>query len=310
MLCWDFKEPIVRKPDFFIVGAPKSGTTAMNKYLEQHPEIFIPRGKEFHFFGSDLKKSKRKYIHDADRYLSLFMKSQNEKRIGEASVMYLYSTMAPIEIKRFNAAAQIIIMLRNPVDMLYSFHSQLLYGGFEDIVDFKGALDAEEDRKQGKRIPQSALLLNALFYRDVAKYSRQVQRYFEVFSRETVHIIIFDDFKRNTGREYSETLRFLGVNLDFQPKFEVINPNKRARSKLVTKLYQRPPKLVRWPVRALIPLGIRRMLEEKTRHFNTKYQRRSDMDANLKESLKEEFAPEIEKLSELLDRDLTHWSRN
>jgi hypothetical protein len=201
-------------------------------------------------------------------------------------------------------------MLRNPVDMLYSFHSQLLYGGFEDIVDFKAALDAEEDRKQGKRIPHGTLLLNALFYRDVAKYSRQVQRYFEVFSRENVHIIIFDDFKRNTGREYSETLRFLGVNLDFQPKFEVINPNKRARSKLVTKLYQRPPKLVRWPVRALIPLGIRRMLEEKTRHFNTKYQRRSDMDANLKESLKEEFAPEIEKLSELLDRDLTHWSRN
>ena len=119
----------MRKPDFFIVGAPKGGTTAMNAYLGQHPEIFIAERKELHFFGTDLDFSSPRITQE--QYLSCFSEVQNEKRVGETSVWYLYSKQAAVEIKKFCPSANIIIMLRNPVDMLYSQHSQFLYNGNE-----------------------------------------------------------------------------------------------------------------------------------------------------------------------------------
>ncbi len=83
----------MRKPDFFIVGAPKCGTTAMKSYLGEHPEIFMPRSdREPHFFGTDLYK--RTFIRDEQSYLSLFAEAKNEKRVGEKSVRYLYSEQA------------------------------------------------------------------------------------------------------------------------------------------------------------------------------------------------------------------------
>jgi hypothetical protein len=303
------KEPIMRKPNFFIVGAPKSGTTALNEYLKQHSEIFIPRGKEFHFFGSDLKKSKKKYIHDINKYLSFFSAARDEKRIGENSVMYLYSKMAPRDIKEFNSSAKIIMMLRDPVDMLYSFHSQLLYGGFEDIVDFQVALHAEEERKRGLRIPKGAFLQDALFYHDVARYAEQVQRYFEVFGHENVHVIIFDDFKTDTAGSFRKTLRFLDVNEDFEPNYKIINPNKRARSRFVTNLYNNPPYMELWPDSTLLPRLLRNKAAKILRRVNTIYGPRSPMDPDLKKRLKSEFKPEADRLSELLGRDLSHWSK-
>src|ERR1043166_4244119 len=137
----------MRRPDFFIVGAPKSGTTAMHTYLAQHPEVFLAR-KEVHFFGSDLDLQND--IRDLSTYLELFAAATNELRVGESSVWYLYSRDAAKEIKQFSAASRIIIQLRNPVDMIYSLHSQLLYSGAEDIADFESALRAEE---RGRILP-------------------------------------------------------------------------------------------------------------------------------------------------------------
>src|SRR5882672_1680365 len=114
----------MRKPDCFIVGAPRCGTTAMYTYLGQHPEIFMSARKEPHFFGTDL--SSPALVRDEQQYLSLFAKAQNEKRAGEASVFYLYSQRAAREIHAFCPSARIIIMLRNPVEMMYSLHSRHL----------------------------------------------------------------------------------------------------------------------------------------------------------------------------------------
>ncbi|NLF38083.1 sulfotransferase, partial [bacterium] len=105
----------MRLPDFFIVGAPKSGTTALHAYLGRHPSIFVPARKEPHFFGSDIVSPA--FVRDRDAYLSLFAGATTEARVGEASIWYLYSKRAAREIKEFNPDARIIIMLRNPVDM-------------------------------------------------------------------------------------------------------------------------------------------------------------------------------------------------
>ena len=125
----------MRKPDFFIAGAPKCGTTAMHTYLQTHPEVFVSKVKEPSFFATDLHNS-NPLVCNIEEYLSLFAEVRDEKRVGEASTGYFYSQNAAKELKEFNPSASIIIMLRNPVDMMYSLHGQLLYQGNEDLVNF------------------------------------------------------------------------------------------------------------------------------------------------------------------------------
>ena len=106
----------MRKPDFFIVGAPKCGTTSMHRYMSQHPDIFMAQGKEPIYFGSDLKHD---WKVSQEQYFDLFRDADREQRIGEKSVWYMHSETAAAEIKAFDANADIIIMLRNPVDMMH-----------------------------------------------------------------------------------------------------------------------------------------------------------------------------------------------
>ncbi len=296
----------MRKPDFFIVGAPKCGTTAMTQYLRQHPDIYMPRKKELHFFGSDLESAW--FTRDEDAYLGWFTAVAAEKRVGEASVWYLYSQKAAVEIHAFAPHAQIIIMLRNPVDMLYSQHSQFLYNGNEDIPDFMAALAAEPDRKQGRRIPPQAHLVEGLFYRETARYTEQVKRYFDTFGRENVHIIIFDDFKADTAQVYRETLRFLGVDDTFFPELTVVNPGKTVRSRRMENVLRNLPLPV-LRLSRLVPASLRRSLFAGLKRANMRVQPRPPLNPADRRRLQDEFAPEIEALSALLGRDLTHWSR-
>lgn len=293
----------MRKPDFFIVGAPKSGTTALYRYLRPHPDIFMPSSKELHYFGSDLD-IRFGATRKEDDYLAHFRQAKDEKRVGEASVWYLYSQKAAAEIYTFCPAARIIIMLRNPVDMLYSQHSQFLYNGNEDIVDFAEALAAESDRKQGRRIPPETHFTAALFYRETAEYAEQVKRYFDIFDPDQVRIILFDDFRTDTAGVYRQTLQFLDVADDFQADFRVVNPNKRARSKALRRVLNRPPA---W-ARRLVPKPFRQGVRRQLKQWNTNYQSRQPIDPVLRRQLQAEFAPEVLHVSELIGRDLSHWS--
>ena len=185
-----------RRPDFYIVGAPKSGTTAMYSYLGQHPAVFLPEVKEYRYFGADLDIRDRP-APDLDAYLSLFVPASPAQRVGSAYVWYLYSKTAASEIRQFSRSARIIVMLRRPADMLYSLHSEHLSNGNEDIKDFDDALAAEEDRRAGRRIPAHAHLPQGLLYSEVPRYAEQLERYFGQFGREHVHVVIFDDFARD-----------------------------------------------------------------------------------------------------------------
>lgn len=297
----------MRKPDFFIVGAPKCGTTAMNDYLQQHPEIFLPQKKEINFFGADLVFYKPRVTKE--QYLSYFSEATDEKRVGEAAVWYLYSQQAAAEIKAFSPAANIIVMLRNPVDMMYSLHAQRLYNDNEDIRDFAEALAAEEDRRKGRRIYRNANNAMGFFYREAAKYTQQVRRYFDVFGRDKVQVIIFDDFRSDTPRVYRETCAFLGVDPQFRPLFTIVNPSKTVRSKTFRSFLRYPPQPVRRLVRLLGLRPVQWGLKDWLRNLNTRPEPRLPIDPELKRRLQGEFLPEVQQLSELLERDLTHWCR-
>jgi hypothetical protein len=294
-----------RRPDFFIVGAPKCGTTALCRYLARNPEIYMCPLKEPHFFGADITTSVS--VQDEEEYLALFAGVQDQKRVGESSVWYLYSKRAAAEIKEFSPAASIIVMLRNPVDVMHALHSQLLYIGREEIEDFETALDAESDRKRGLRIPRAATLKDHFFYRECVAYTEQIRRYVDVFGRENVRILIFDDFIADTPLVYRDTCKFLGVTAPADIRFEVVNANKRVRSKRLRALVDDPPLTLRKLGKPFTTRGLRHSALNRLRQLNTKYEPRRPMTPELRRRLQAEALPEVERLSNFLGRDLTSW---
>ena len=301
----------MKRPDFFIVGAPKCGTKSMDAYLKAHPQLFVPDRKEMLYFGTDLANPVRL---TEEEYLAYFSPARDDQRAGESTVWYLYSKRGAAEIKEFSPDASIIIMLRNPVDMIYSLHSQHLFGCYEDLDDFATALAAEEDRKVGRRLPAQTNMRNVpfcsdfLYYREVAKYTEQIKRYLDHFPRENIHFIIFDDLKRDTAEVYRQTLEFLGVDDTFQPDLSTLNANKRVRSETFRAFLVDPPKIVWKTAGALLPRKLHRRLFNKLREMNTVFVSRSPMEPQLRRTLQEEYRCEVERLGELLGRDLTGWS--
>jgi hypothetical protein len=295
-----------RRPDFFIVGAPKAGTTSLHDYLRQHPQIFMPALKELNYFGSDRTLRNTPRLSEAE-YLRMFARAPAGVRIGEASVSYLRSELAAREIAAFSPGAQAIVMLRNPVEMMHAMHSELVFLGAEDLVDFADAVAAEADRREGRRIPSAVNNSRAVLYRDAATFSSQVERYFAALGRDQVHVIVFDDFKADTHAQVRNTFRFLDVDESFSPRLEVINPAKVPRLRLVQRLLQSPPGWLRGAARRALPRTTRKRIYRGVQRLNARRQARSAMDPELRAQLTAEFAPEVERLERLLERDLSAW---
>jgi hypothetical protein len=266
----------------------------------------MPERKDISYFGSDLNFDRSRI--SPEEYLSLFRDANGVLRIGESSVWYLYSKRAAEEIKSFSPSASIIVMLRNPVDMLYAQHSQFLYNCNEDIPDFEAALKAEPERKQGKCIPSKSHFLEGLFYHETIKYAEQVERYFDVFGRENVHVILYDDFKQDTAKVYEDTLAFLGIDTSFRPTFQVINPNKTLRSRRLQEFLIAPPPALTRVFKQVTPQSLQGHLLKRLKRLNTQHTNRPALDPILRRRLQVEFQPEVQRISSLLGRDLSSWS--
>lgn len=131
-----------------------------------------------------------------DEYLNKFQNAEEEKLIGETSVWYLFSKNAAWEIKEFSPGAKIIIMLREPVEMLHSLHSQHLYNANEDVKDFKKAVALDTERRKGNKLPDSLENFELPLYRDTAMFAEQAKRYLTIFGKENVHLIYIKILKK------------------------------------------------------------------------------------------------------------------
>ena len=294
---------MTRIPDFFIVGAPKCGTTSMYEYLRVHPDIFMPGTKEPHYFGSDLDI--RAEPRSREEYLALFDEGASHKRAGESSVLYLFSKNAAREIHTFNPHARIVIMLREPVSAMLSWHGQLVSMMIEDIYDFEEAVRAQEARRRGERLPEAPRLRSGLQYEAVFSYAEQVERYFNEFNRAQVHIALLDDMIRDVAGTYRRVLEFLEVDPAFAPDFAVHNEKKWARSPAVSRFFRRN--------RGLRKLA-KRLAPKAARQWTTSALEKV-LPAPERPPIRPEFLsvlrarcrPDVERLSELIGRDLSDW---
>jgi GrpB-like predicted nucleotidyltransferase (UPF0157 family) len=285
----------MRKPNFFIVGAPRCGTTSMYTYLKQHPEIYVSIDKEPHFFGSDLSPMPGT-IREEALYLELFAGAGDRPRVGEGSVWYLSSERAPREIRAFAPEARILVLLRDPVQMAHSLYSLYSRTGNEDLPTFEEALAAEPERRQGRRIPPRAYFPEGLLYTEAARYAGKVERYFEVFGRENVHCILFEDFTRDTAAVYRRTLEFLGVDPGFEAELDPRRASLRVRMQAIRQLRHAPAEVKR-----------RMQFKEMKQHEGAAP--RAALSAELSARLRDLFAEDIARLGALLGRDLGEWAR-
>jgi len=294
------------KPNFFIVGAAKSGTTAMDTYLRRHPDVFMA-AKEPHYFADDLLEADNPALN-RERYESLFDGVGSEKIMGESSVFYLYSKTAAERIKAFNPDAKILIHIRNPVDVIPSHHSQVMYVGGEVISDLRDALAAETDRARGLNLPENFEWKKTLLYLDFVSFSEQINRFQKCFAPEQIKFNIFDDLKKDTRQTFRDTCRFLEIDPDIDVGFEVINANERMRNRWVMDFFVRNPSpWISAVAKTLLPLSVRDKIKKKIKNLNTSKEKRASVPDDIVRDLKDKLRPEIDKLSGLLGRDLSHW---
>jgi hypothetical protein len=297
-------------PNLFIVGAPKSGTTALASYLGSHPDVFVA-GKELSYFGTDVEflttKGGRWRI-GYDAYLEWFARAGDARFRTDRSVFYLYSSRAAAEIHTYDPGSRIIALLRNPVDQMHSQHSEMLFQGEEDIASFGPAIAAEAQRKRGDLVPRGCQKVFGLFYRDLAHYSDQVERYLARFGRDQVCVLLYDDLVADPALTYRQVLEFLDVDPGHRPEFGVVNANKVVRSPRVRDLLRQAPPGLRRLGRMVVPHErARATLRRRAHVLNTRGRVRPPMDPELRLRLTEEFAPEVHRLEGLLDRDLRAW---
>jgi hypothetical protein len=300
---------LAARPNFFIVGAPKCGTTALYEYLRPHPNIFLPDIKEPHYFASDLGTYRR--IKTAEDYAGLFSTATDRHlRIGEASVYYLRSAAALANIRHFDPDAKLIAMFRNPVDMLHSFHSQLLYVAEENVSDFETAWRMQARRREGHDLPRGSRGAFLLQYAEMGRLGSQAERLLATFPRDQAKLILYDDFARSPQAVYDDVIAFLGVTHDGRREFPRINDNKRARLPGLMGLLLKPPPAVRRTYRKIKQSVAPRALDavkEAIVSRNTVKERRASLSPEFRAELVETFRDEVALLGELLGRDLSHW---
>ena len=188
-----------KRPNLYLVGAPKTGSTSLYSYLAEHPQIFMCADKEPHFFCSDLheqckelhgKLIKFRYTSEPE-YQSLFQGVKDELVIGEASTSYLYSSLAAEKIHGFNPNAKIIVLLRNPIDLMNSWYHYIRYTSEEPVSTFEEALSLETARKSSlDNIPESVWYPARVYYRDLVQFDVQLQPYYKFFGQKNVKILI------------------------------------------------------------------------------------------------------------------------
>ena len=295
-----------RRPDFFIVGFPKCGTTSLYEYLKGHPDIFMPPAKEPRYFGgpdpSGPTTHDLVYPDDEQRYLNLFAEARDERRVGEATSGYVYSEAAPARIRGFQPDARIIVMVRDPIKMIQSFHSQRVEEGRERVATFEAAVAPEP---VGHR----------QYYIDSAGYARYLPRWIDAVGRDRVHVIVMEDLIADPIGTYVRVLQFLDIDQSYRPDFVAHNKRWTTRFPLLRRAAR--SRIPQWVLfRALPALAGETRVRHVVRRFRhsslgRKESRSTPMSPKLRSDLQRDLEPDVARLSEMLGRDLaTLWWAN
>lgn len=295
-------------PDFLVIGAARSGSTALFDYLGQHPEIHTSDPKEPHYFAFDGERPdfrgpgddemiNREVVTDEAAYRALFRADAGPLARGEGSVSYLYYEDAAANIRRAVPEVRLVCILRNPADRAYSAFRYVRARMYEPVADFREALSREEGRIE-------AGWHHIWHYRRMGRYADQLRRYYRLFDPEQIRVFRFEDFCRDPLPVLRDCYRFLGVDPDFRPRRTPVTvPSGEPRSRLLQRyLFRSPPG--RELLKRLVPGQVRRWITGRLRRSNLE---KVPMDPAIRRDLLDEYRNGIEELEELTGRPFTDW---
>jgi hypothetical protein len=289
----------VKAPNFFILGAPKCGTTSLAAWLAAHPAVYMSPLKEPAYFAADLKVDRP----ELQQYGALFSAAGDvHLAVGEASTCYLFSRVAVSDILARVTDPRFIVCLRNPIEMARSLHQQEVFGLNEDVRNFEDAWSLQETRRAGQNIPRTCREPWLLGYKARCLLGEQVERLLRQTHRERVLFLLLEDIYRDPRTQHLRVLQFLDVPDDGRVHFPVLNRGKETRSRLVKEAVIDLSEL-------RLALGIRRRfgIRPTLEKWNTREAARKAIGEETKRELRNCFAEDILKLGALLNQDLTHW---
>ncbi|WP_243473386.1 sulfotransferase [Winogradskyella sp. MH6] len=291
-------------PNFLIVGAAKAATTTIHEYLKQHPEVFMTEWKEPSFFKFKNKERIKyttdkpvKFITKIEDYKNLFKAASGEKIRGESSTPYLYFYEETIQNIKETITdyenIKILIVLRNPIERAFSQYMMKIRDVVEDL-DFMTAIKSEPSRMKN----------NAhfdFFYVDRGMYYRQVKAYLSIF--KDVKVLLYDDFKQNPDKTLNDILNFLELkNFEFK-KIKNQNISGKPKSKELAILLKKDF-FIKRHLKNLLPVKFRKSIKSEIMRNNLQ---KETISLEAKIYLQEYYKSDIQKLQELINRDLSNW---
>ncbi len=296
-------------PNFLIIGAQKSGTSSLYRYLKNHPQIFMPKVKEPKFFALESEDfgfnapytlpAEVARIADIDVYQALFQPADRETALGEASTWYLPTPGTAARIRHYVPDMKLIAILRQPVERAYSnFLHARNYLKIEPYDDFAQAIHAEESRKE-------QAWGHPWYYKHKGFYTLHLKPYFDTFDRRQIRVYLMDDLKSDPTGLLKDIYQFLNVDDSFLPDFaQRYNVSAdSARSATLHNLLNKPSS-VKSAIRWLIPPGMRRQMKLKLQKRNRAKQ---DISPEIRQELMRDYREDILKLQDLIGRDLSSW---
>jgi hypothetical protein len=303
----------MKRPNFFVAGAPRCGTTALYTYLREHPAVFLPAIKELHYFAADFPDVHKIKFKSDEEYLHMFADADERHiAVGEISPLYIYSSVALERIHAFDEDARIVLIIRNPVDFVQSIHQLNLSLLREDEQDLARAWDLQEERRHGRNIPDGCREPQLVQYGDLGSFGACLERVYAIFPKEQVMVILFDDFAADPKATYERILSFLGVPSDGRTSFPPVNAGFEQKSRLFARLLHPSRSIYRLFMKTISLFGVNFMknvslLYGRIEALNIRRTPRETMDPSLRARLNEYFRTDIEKLARLLGRDLSIW---
>ena len=312
-----------------IVGAPRSGTTSLSTYLREHSGICFSAVKEPHYFSQhDLTGLAEEALRARveQEYLGRFYPDRNGdgRMLAEGSVSYLYTPEQMAAVVRMWPEARFVLAVRNPLDMLPSLHQRLLFIGSEVVPDFETAWALCADRRAGHSIPRTCPDARWLLYDEIGKIGAYVERFFAAVGRERCFVSVFDDILAEPKDVYRDLLAFLDLPYEERSDFVAQRPSQGFRSGALQRLLKRPPRVVGAAMggekyfqrmRRLDdaqrppPVLVRAVFAARRRLLD--WNRTSPPPLRVSEAFREQladiFAPDVARLSQLIERDLGHW---
>lgn len=278
-----------KNPNFFIVGAPKCGTTTLFSWLSEHPNVFMSRVKEPNHFNKDFNFPK---YRDKNDYLKLF-KDANYQHvcIGEASPYYLFSNCALDNILEENKSSKFIVCLRNPVEMMPSLFLQNKSTEIEKNINVEDGWDSRLHTLSDDLLPN-------LMYEKVCRIGTQLEAVYEKISKEKVHIVFLDDLKEKPDEVWRDLQSFLNLEPREKEIFKPKNIAKVPRSVFLNRVLE----FIGEKTMQFSGYGIL----TKIKNLNFK-EKKYEINNDFKLKLYKIFKDEISKIEHITNRNLDSW---